>query len=220
MAGGANMMTQHPTPHHPHPGHPNLVSRSPTAMFLVVFGALVVIGGTVWVLMVVLNRAATQTGQPPQNAATQPALATAPADEPPQLIAAKKVPPTPQVTAPADTIITAYSTKEDAYNAANPGADPNTRPTAAIDPGYVGKIIEVTGRVYGVGDSELVGIYVALGGGVERTRGVRCLLAPENVGQIKSISRGQTVVVRGRCKDLAKDIELEDCAIMKIISNE
>jgi len=78
----------------------------------------------------------------------------------------------------------------------------------------------VTGQIYGVGDSELVGIYVSLSGGVERTRGVRCMLAIENVDQIKSMAKGMTVVVRGTCKDLAKDIELQDCAVMKILSNE
>jgi len=211
-------MMQHPTPHHPHPGRPNLVSRSPAAMFFVVFGALVVIGGTVYVLMVVLNRAAIPPAQQP-SPAPQSAPASAPSEDP-QLIAAKKIPPAPQITAPADTMIAAYSTKEDAYNAANPAGDSTTRPIAAIDPGYIGKIVEVTGRVYGTGDSELVGIYVSLGGGIERTRGVRCLLATENVAQIKSISKGQTVVIRGRCKDLAKDIELDDCAVMKIVSNE
>jgi hypothetical protein len=193
------------------------MKRSPTAALLIVAGALVVIAGTVYVLVAVVNKKAA----PPAPVAQQPPPPppTTQPDESPALIPAKKMPPAAQVTGTAEALIDAYSKLEDTTQAA-PASPTTTAPIVRVDPGYRGKIIEVTGRVFGKGDSEFTGHYIALAGGVERTRGVNCKLAAENVDQLGSIAKGQVVIIRGLCNELAKDIELVDCAVVKILPEE
>lgn len=222
-------MTNPPPQYHQHrSSFKNLMARSPTAAFLVLTGALVVVAGSVYALYIVMNKAGVPKGGPnaPQQSA-QPTTNAASRDEGPTLVQAIKVLPAAQLTATAEAMVEALSRLEDSAETqpatqtpTAPATEPTSRPLPTLDPGYRGKVIDVTGRVYAKGDSELVGIYIALGGGVERTRGVHCTLAPENAGQVGSIQKGQTVLIRGRCVNLAKDIELEDCAVLKILSSE
>lgn len=126
--------------------------------------------------------------------AAPPAPATQPAPTP------KRTP----VSLPGPTTAVSASELLKAYN-----DDPNK-----ADELYKGKVLDVTGTVLAAKRDVLEKSFVALEGGTDRIRGVRCILSPENDWQVETTERFQTVTVRGRCQGILGDVVLHESAVM------
>jgi hypothetical protein len=165
--------------------------RSPAVLVTLIAGVVVLVAGGIGAAILLSRGTTPKAPDPsPQQAATAP-----PAE--PTLRPAKFKLPAADLLASADEMVEAYTADEAAGTAK-----------------YKGKVIDVTGAVFGKPEDAFGGRIIALGGGAEKFRGVRCQLHKDNAGQFDDVDKGENVTIRGRCDDLSTDIVLKDCAVL------
>lgn len=98
---------------------------------------------------------------------------------------------------PADALLTAYSTNEDAANKK-----------------YLGRILDVTGQVASIASQQDTVINILLGR-PEGMAHVSCSVSSTEASKIKKMAAGQSVTIRGVCTGYLMDVELNRCIIVK-----
>jgi hypothetical protein len=83
------------------------------------------------------------------------------------------------------------------------------------DAEYKGKLIQVTGKVGAIKKDILDHMYVIVGTGKQfEIPAVQCTLREENAGAATSLTKGQSITVRGEVHGLMMNVQLGDCDIL------
>ena len=85
----------------------------------------------------------------------------------------------------------------------------------AANKNYLGKIVQVTGKVYEVvnqGDSATTIVI----GNEQAMHKVSCLLQQDAATQVNKISKNELVTLKGICTGFLMDVELNQCIIVEI----
>jgi hypothetical protein len=84
----------------------------------------------------------------------------------------------------------------------------------AADQAYKGKDVAVNGTVDKIGKDMTGTMYVTLKGPDTSFRNVQCFFEFRDKGALASLSPGQRLTLRGRCKGLMMNVLLEKCEIL------
>lgn len=83
----------------------------------------------------------------------------------------------------------------------------------AGDNKYKDKIVEVTGVVDHIGKGLMDDVYVSIGTGKEfELSGVQCSVTKDMEGKAASLTKGQSLTVKGKVTGLMMSVQLQDCS--------
>jgi len=85
----------------------------------------------------------------------------------------------------------------------------------AAESRYKGKMVQVRGRIVSIGKEILGAPYVVLGNGDEFSPfGVQCIFPRDKHG-LESVSKGQVVTVRGKCRSKLGNVLVDHCELVR-----
>lgn len=82
----------------------------------------------------------------------------------------------------------------------------------AADERYKDKVLEVTGKVTGIGKDIMDTPYVTLDSG-NQFMSVQCMFADEHKSELSGLSKGQTVTIVGKCDGQLMGVLLRGCRL-------